>query len=162
MLKVWARTQLTRSWSGGEWANHKLCLKGQAESQTQSFRKIKSKWEEKPLHCQYPKRTKEKDVDQDKTHNWLSTPGLKSETQGLSLLPKISALRPTTIETRSWKMAPAQCAESVSNFRKQLTTLSADALNLPRGDSTLRTLHSENKFLEKNPFFTYFSKAVFV
>ena len=29
-----------------------------------------------------PKRTREKDVDQDKTHNWLSTPGLKSETEG--------------------------------------------------------------------------------
>ena len=29
-------------------------------------------------------------------------------------------------------MAPTQCAESVGNFKKQLTTLSLDALNLPR------------------------------
>ena len=29
-------------------------------------------------------------------------------------------------------MAPTQCAESVGNFKKQLTTLSPDALNLPR------------------------------
>ena len=34
------------------------------------------------MHGQYPKRTKEKDVDQDKTHSWLSAPGLKSETEG--------------------------------------------------------------------------------
>ena len=48
----------------------------------QALEQLKSKWEEKPLHGQYPKRTKEKNVDQDKTHNWLSTPGLKSETEG--------------------------------------------------------------------------------
>lgn len=50
----------------------------------QALEQLKSKWEEKPLHGQYPQRTKEKDVDQDKTHNWLSTctPGLKSETEG--------------------------------------------------------------------------------
>ena len=28
-------------------------------------------------------------------------------------------------------MAPTQCAESAGNFKKQLTTLSPDALNLP-------------------------------
>ena len=43
---------------------------------------IKSIWEEKPLHGQYLKGTKEKDVDQGKTHNWLSTAGVKSETEG--------------------------------------------------------------------------------
>ena len=31
----------------------------------QALEKLKSKWEEKPLHGQYPKRTEEKDVDQD-------------------------------------------------------------------------------------------------
>ena len=47
-------------------------------------------------------------------------------------LPKIYASRPTTTKTRSWKMALTQCAESVGNFKKQLTTLFPDALNLPR------------------------------
>ena len=32
----------------------------------QALEQLKSKWEDKPLHGQYPKRTKEKDVDQDK------------------------------------------------------------------------------------------------
>ena len=48
----------------------------------QALEQLESKWEEKPLHGQYPKRTKEKDVDQDKTHNWLSTPCFKSEIEG--------------------------------------------------------------------------------
>ena len=48
----------------------------------QALQQLKSKWEERPLHGQYPKRTKEKAVDQDKSHNWQSTPGLKSETEG--------------------------------------------------------------------------------
>ena len=47
----------------------------------QALEQLKSKWEEKHLHGQNPKRAKEKDVDQDKTHNWPSTPGLKSETE---------------------------------------------------------------------------------
>ena len=46
----------------------------------QALEQLKSKWEEKPLHGQYPKRTKEKVVDQHKTHSWLSTSGFKSET----------------------------------------------------------------------------------
>ena len=32
-----------------------------------ALEQLKSKWEEKPLHGQYPKRTKEKDVNQDQT-----------------------------------------------------------------------------------------------
>lgn len=44
---------------------------------------IKSIWEEKLLQFgQYLKGTKEKDVDQGKTHDWLSTTGVKSETEG--------------------------------------------------------------------------------
>ena len=39
------------------------------EAKHQASKKLKSKWEEKPLHGQYPKRTKEKDVDQDQTHH---------------------------------------------------------------------------------------------
>ena len=51
-----------------------------------ALEQLKSKCKEKPLHGHYPKRTKEKDVDQDKTHNWPSTPGLKSETEGFTTI----------------------------------------------------------------------------
>ncbi|KXJ16764.1 uncharacterized protein LOC110235072 [Exaiptasia diaphana] len=43
---------------------------------------LKHKWEEKPLHGQYPKRINDKDVDQAQTYEWLRTSGLKSETEG--------------------------------------------------------------------------------
>ena len=43
---------------------------------------FKTKWEEKPLHGQYPKRINDKDVDQAQTYEWLRTSGLKSETEG--------------------------------------------------------------------------------
>lgn len=48
-----------------------------------ALQQIKSKWEEKPFHGQYLKRTKEKDVEKDQTNNcqWLNTRGLKSETE---------------------------------------------------------------------------------
>lgn len=69
----------------------------------QVLEQLKSKCEEKPLHGQYPKRTKEKDVDHDRTHKWLSTPGLKLETEGFIIAAhdQCNASRPTTTETRS-------------------------------------------------------------
>jgi len=67
----------------------------------QALEQLKSKWEEKPLHGQYPKRTKEKDVDQDKTHSWLSTPGLKSETEGFIIAAQDQCIMTTITETRS-------------------------------------------------------------
>ena len=63
----------------------------------------KSKWEEKPLHGQYPKRTKEKDVDQDKTHNWLSTPGLKSETEGFIIAAQDQCIKTNYHRTKILK-----------------------------------------------------------
>ena len=66
-------------------------LRGKLKAKYQALEQLKSKWEEKPLHGQYPKRTKEKDVDQDKTHSWLSTSGLKSETEGFIIAAQINA-----------------------------------------------------------------------
>ena len=95
----------------------------------QALEQLKSKWQEKPLHGQYQKRTKEKDVNHDKTHNWLSTPGLKSETEGFIIPAQDQCIKTNYYRN---KMAPTQCAESVGYFKKKLTTLSLDALNLPR------------------------------
>ncbi|PFX28567.1 hypothetical protein AWC38_SpisGene6722 [Stylophora pistillata] len=64
----------------------------------QALEQLKSKWEEKPLHGQCPKRTKEKNVDQDQTHNWLSSPGLKSEREGF-----ISAAQDQCIKTNYYR-----------------------------------------------------------
>ena len=98
----------------------------------QALEQLKSKWEEKLLHGQYPKRTKEKDVDQDQTDNWLSTPGLRLETEGFIIAAQDQCIKTNYYRNKILKMVPTQCSESVGKFKKHLTTLSPDALNLPR------------------------------
>ena len=46
-------------------------------------KKMRQTWEEKPIYGQYPTRVNKPDVDQEKTHQWLRSSGLKSETEGL-------------------------------------------------------------------------------
>ena len=63
---------------------------------------LKQRWEDKPMHGQYPKRVHKKDVDHQMGNQWLKTAELKSETEGfLSLLPETRPSRPTTIAARS-------------------------------------------------------------
>ena len=59
--------------------------------------KLSKQWEEKVLHGKYPKRTKEADVDQNKTNQWLRSTGLKAETEGL-----IIAAQDQSLATRSY------------------------------------------------------------
>ena len=47
--------------------------------------------------------------------------------------------------------------KTINSFSKKIKKFNSPGLHYVRGDSTLRTLHSESKFLEKNIFFTYFS-----
>ena len=47
----------------------------------EGLKKMKKRWEGKPLHGQYPKRSKQADVDQEKAHQWLRGMGLKAETE---------------------------------------------------------------------------------
>ena len=54
----------------------------------EGLKKIKERWEGKPLHGQYPKRSKHADVDQQKTHQWLRGTGLKAETDNGCARPK--------------------------------------------------------------------------
>ena len=55
-------------------------------------------WEEKKLHGQYPTRIKEADVDQEQTHRWLRSSGLKPETEGL-----IVAAQDQSLATKSYR-----------------------------------------------------------
>ena len=52
--------------------------------------------EEKALHGRYPKRTKEEDVDQNKTKQWLRSTGLKAETEGLIIAAQDLSLATTS------------------------------------------------------------------
>ena len=58
---------------------------------------MRQKWEEKPLHGQCPIRLNKPDVEREKTHKWLKSPGLKGETEGL-----IIAAQDQSLATRSY------------------------------------------------------------
>ena len=44
---------------------------------------LSTKWEGKALHGKHPKRMKDADADLQKTNQWLTSSGLKAETEGL-------------------------------------------------------------------------------
>ena len=48
----------------------------------EGLKEIKETWENKPLHGQYSQRIQQDDVDQENTHKWLHSVGLKAETEG--------------------------------------------------------------------------------
>ena len=52
------------------------------ESKRAGTEGLQDSWREKTLHGQYPTRTSETDVDTKRTHQWLSSSGLKAETEG--------------------------------------------------------------------------------
>ena len=64
----------------------------------EGLKKIKERWEGKPLHGQYPKRSKQAGVDQEKTHQWLRGMGLKAETEGF-----IMAAQDQSLFTRNYQ-----------------------------------------------------------
>ncbi|XP_071795627.1 uncharacterized protein [Asterias amurensis] len=66
-------------------------------AKTKGHEQLQKTWEDKVMHGKYPKRTKEADVDQLKTHQWLKNTGLKAETEGL-----IIAAQDQSLATRSF------------------------------------------------------------
>ena len=55
------------------------------KAKSESLKNLKSTWEGKPLHGQYPRPANNADVDQEKTHPWLRSSGLKAEIEGFIL-----------------------------------------------------------------------------
>ena len=68
------------------------------KAKEEGIRQLTTTWEEKRLHGKYPERIKEADVDQDKTHQWLRSSGLKGETEGL-----IVAAQDQSLFTRNYQ-----------------------------------------------------------
>ena len=70
----------------------KLAKLVKQEAKRKGLVAIKSKWEQKPLHGQYALRSKDADIDQLNTHQWLRCAELKAETEGFIMAPKDQSL----------------------------------------------------------------------
>jgi len=67
------------------------------ESKKWAQKRMKETWEAKPMHGQYPSRVKKADVEQEQTHQWLRSAGLKAETEGM-----VIAAQDQSLATRSF------------------------------------------------------------
>ena len=65
--------------------------------------RLKTSWQEKPLHGQYLTRTNQADVDKKHTHQWLRSAGLKAETDGSILASQDQCLPTKKYKTKKIK-----------------------------------------------------------
>ena len=77
--------------------NIKSAKRVKQEAKIYGLKIMQAKWEEKPMHGQYPSSIKKPDVEQEQTHQWLQSAGLKAETEGMMI-----AAQDQTPATRSY------------------------------------------------------------
>ena len=113
----------------GEMKNTENAQKLKRIAKEKGKKAIDTAWKSKPLHGQYPLRSQKADVDLHDTHQWLSSAGLRAETEGF-----IVAAQDQSLFTRKFQAnilhngADPRCR--FCNTRL-LTTLSQGALFLP-------------------------------
>ena len=105
--------------------NHKLVptkaskeMKQKANSE--GLKNLKSTWEEKLRHVQYPLRNNNADVDQKKIHQWLPSAGLKAETEEIILATQYQSLPTRNYQTKVMKNGVIQDAIYALNMWKLL------------------------------------------
>ena len=81
--------------------NNSYARRTKAKAKHQGCQQLRSKWVSKALHGKYPQRVKQAKVDHDKTRRWLKAAGLKAETEGFIIAPKIKASQHAGTNTSS-------------------------------------------------------------
>ena len=69
-----------------------------AQAKTKNINELKEGWKDKPVHGKYPICASDRDVNFSLTHQWLASPGLKSETEGF-----IIAVQDQSLPTRNFQ-----------------------------------------------------------
>ena len=89
------------AWSSSSIVSKRIkCL-----AKKQARKSMRERWEEKPMHGQYPTRVNRADADQQKTHTWLKSSGLKAETEGLIIAAQDQSLLTNSYQkqdTKEW------------------------------------------------------------
>ena len=87
------------------------------KAKSEGLKNLKSTWEEKSLHGQYPLRTNNANVDQRKTHQWLRSSGLKTETEGFILAAQDQCLLTRNYQAKVRKNgADPRCRICTQNY----------------------------------------------
>ena len=104
-------------------ANTTYARRTKAKARHQGCQQLRSKWESKALHGKYPQRVKQTNVDQEKNHRWLKAAGLKAETEGFIIAPKIKASQHAgTNTTSSRSLTWTQNVDCMAVSTRPLTT----------------------------------------
>ena len=70
-----------------------IAKKTKQKAKEVGLKQIAKRWEEKPLHGKFVTRSKNADVDELATDQWLSSSGLKAESEGFIFVALISKVK---------------------------------------------------------------------
>ena len=103
-----------------------------------ALEQLQNVWKEKPLHGQYPKRLHDNDVNEIETNKWLSTSGLKSETEGFIIAAQDQCLKTNYYRHKILKDGTNQMCRICSKQQETIDHLVSGCSELAKTEYTQR------------------------